>query len=373
MNNYNNEYENILRERKSVIENLFGDIFQISKKYSSVVLYGGGENCCKVLNICEQYNVKIDAICDKYKSGNLYGVNVISPSELCNDYKQSLVIITCIANTAQVRNELNTLGFNLNNTIACPYNINWLMLPDDFMNTYFDGYKYTFDVFGDEHSKNVILARTRLYLLGEFPKQTSKLPIEMSMYYFDAEFFDFGEREIFVQAGCYDGETVKGFINFRNNVPADLIYTFESEYTMYKKCCNDLSEYPNVIVCNKGLWSEQTELDFFSDGGTGGSSFVRKQYGEVIKIPVTSLDIFFENKEPPTFIQFDIEGAEKEALLGARNIISKYKPKLAVSIYHKPEDLYELVKTILDINKNYSMLLEHCYDNNPHETVLFCK
>ena len=66
----------------------------------------------------------------------------------------------------------------------------------------------------------------------------------------------------------------------------------------------------------------------------------------------------------------DIEGTEMEALKGAEYIIKKYKPKLAISIYHKPEDIVEIPKYILNINPDYKLYLRH-YSDNAGETVLY--
>lgn len=44
----------------------------------------------------------------------------------------------------------------------------------------------------------------------------------------------------------------------------------------------------------------------------------------------------------PTFIKMDIEGSEQEALKGCKRILKELKPKLALCVYHKPEDLFEI-------------------------------
>jgi len=66
----------------------------------------------------------------------------------------------------------------------------------------------------------------------------------------------------------------------------------------------------------------------------------------------------------------DIEGAEKEALIGAEQIIRKVKPKLAICVYHKPEDIYELTRLIYNFNPNYKFALRQ-QANLLAETVVY--
>ena len=73
---------------------------------------------------------------------------------------------------------------------------------------------------------------------------------------------------------------------------------------------------------------------------------------------MTALDMFFQEREAPTFIKMDIEGAEKEALIGAEQIIRCHKPKLAICVYHKPEDIYVLPELINSFREDYRFYLD---------------
>jgi hypothetical protein len=55
----------------------------------------------------------------------------------------------------------------------------------------------------------------------------------------------------------------------------------------------------------------------------------------------------------------DIEGAEMSALEGASQVIREFKPRLAISAYHKPEDLWEIPQKLKAQNGNYRLFFGH--------------
>jgi FkbM family methyltransferase len=59
------------------------------------------------------------------------------------------------------------------------------------------------------------------------------------------------------------------------------------------------------------------------------------------------------------FIKMDIEGAEMEALSGAARVIGEFKPRLAISGYHKPEDLWEIPAKLKELNPGYEITFGH--------------
>ena len=82
------------------------------------------------------------------------------------------------------------------------------------------------------------------------------------------------------------------------------------------------------------------------------------------------INIFITGGTAPNFIKMDIEGGEREAILGARATIKKYKPGLAVSAYHLPTDLWGLGLLIAEIDSNYQFFVRsHAYSS--FETVLY--
>ena len=70
------------------------------------------------------------------------------------------------------------------------------------------------------------------------------------------------------------------------------------------------------------------------------------------------------------FIKLDIEGAELDAIKGAKNTIKYYTPILAICIYHKANDWYRIPQKVLEINKNYKIYIRH-YMEGIFETVMY--
>lgn len=91
--------------------------------------------------------------------------------------------------------------------------------------------------------------------------------------------------------------------------------------------------------------------------------------GGGISIPVTTVDNELKS-EKVTFIKMDIEGAELESLKGCKRTILNNKPKLAICVYHKPEDIWEIPSIILEYFSEYKLYLRH-YSFAGSETVLY--
>jgi FkbM family methyltransferase len=116
-------------------------------------------------------------------------------------------------------------------------------------------------------------------------------------------------------------------------------------------------------LSNRNVIAEPIVLNHYAPGFSSRTS----------EVPLRSLDFLVNTQEIEKidFIKLDVEGAEMDCLRGARESIRRFKPKLAISLYHKPNDLFEIVLHIKSQFPFYSCYIEH-YTIHAEETVLYC-
>ena len=188
-----------------------------------------------------------------------------------------------------------------------------------------------------------------------------KYIVDVKGQYFE-DFLNFGENEVFVDAGGFDGQTSIEFTKHCQKYKA--IYIFEPDSINLKLAKENLSTFKNVNFIAKGLSNQKDTLRF--DTGSGSASSISETGN--ITIEVDTLDNMVEEKV--TFIKMDIEGAEGLAIEGMKNHILNDHPKMAISVYHKADDFWKLSKQILDIRDDYDLYMRH-YTEGIYETVIF--
>lgn len=107
----------------------------------------------------------------------------------------------------------------------------------------------------------------------------------------------------------------------------------------------------------------------------GSASCLSKNDNNVYDVEVTSLDILVKENDLKEngIVKMDIEGAEMDALLGGGELMKKYKPKLAIAVYHDYENALKCKEIILKANPEYKVEFRGMYGyfNPPRPYILF--
>lgn len=167
--------------------------------------------------------------------------------------------------------------------------------------------------------------------------------------------------ESFVDIGAYDGYTSEAFIKLCPDYSK--VFLFEPERQNLESAKKRLGGLSNIRYFALGLSNKKETLRFEA----GGSSSKISETGS-LEINVDRLDDLIDEKV--TFIKMDIEGAERNALEGMEKTIATYQPTLAISVYHRKDDLWKIPEQILNIRSDYDLYLRH-YTEGISETVMF--
>ncbi len=218
----------------------------------------------------------------------------------------------------------------------------------------------------DECSKKVFCNMLELRRTNDF--RFSANVMSKKSPYFDDDIFSFSKHEVFVDAGGYNANTSVQFDRVCSG-KYDKIYILEPDRTMCTVAREmvKLKHLHDVVVLEKGLWSDSAEkVSFISDISTA-SSRIREKGSLTVK--TVSIDEMFD-KERVTFIKMDIEGAERQALSGSSQTIQRCHPKLAICLYHIPDDLWEIPYSLMTSYPDYRFYVRH-YSSGRYDTILY--
>jgi FkbM family methyltransferase len=169
------------------------------------------------------------------------------------------------------------------------------------------------------------------------------------------------KSEVFIDCGGYDGDTTEQFC--RRCPTYRGIKFFEPSPMNMAKARTRLASYRDIEYFDYGCSDIEDSLGFDMTRGSASSVSSMSEH----RIRVRPLDAAINEA---TFIKMDLEGHEMQALKGAAGLISRYTPKLAISVYHKASHFREVHSYVKSLCPTYKVRLRH-YTQGWSETVMF--
>jgi FkbM family methyltransferase len=274
-----------------------------------------------------------------------------------------------------------------------------------FMMTYTECVKYlnsVFELLNDETSKITYfdaikfrltywLSRVEPSLLPSYTLDKPKYPIPrlkgnkkmiktfLNRVYINSQYeipniVEINKGDIVIDAGAFYGDSAFYFDSAVS--PDGLVYAFEPNKQIAQVLKDNIisNNRKNIVVVESGLSDKSSKATMSEDEA---SSFITDcdtiDNSNNFLVDLTTIDNFAEKTQLKKidFIKMDIEGYELNAINGAMHSIKKYKPKLAISIYHRYSDMYELPLLINKIDPTYKFYVRHATESW-NETILFC-
>jgi FkbM family methyltransferase len=367
-----------------------------------VVLFGAGLAGAYLAIGLKVHNCGIAAICDNnpdVASRLCQGYPVISVEELGNSHKDSLVIVSAPQQySAQMHDRLLGTGIPADRIHVPPVEallyytsrLNHNDWPTAHLCAYSQQLQDACDLLSDQKSKDIFVHRIALLsnafdyssfkhfianhaeLLADPGENLFSSPrYDENYFYFNSDFCPLNDHEVFANVGALVGDCALEFAGAckARGVSYKEIINFEPDPNNFRQLMLNTQHLPNVRCLPYGLWSHRDRLRFSNpdpvNAGTPGSL----SNDGAIEVDVAGMDELLPDAEV-TFIKMDVEGAEVNALLGAIETIRRNRPKMAISLYHKREDIFEIPLLIHKICPEYKFYIRH-HCTTFSETVLF--
>lgn len=300
----------------------------------TVFIYGAGVYGKWIWEKMYQHNIPVKDFFD-IKVTNILGLPVYKADEYTGE-KEGVVIVAVVKpyeERQQIFQFIRDCGFKEiidAQSIRC----HSVYYDEDAVGTPPQG----LSLFRDKHSREIFIANMTAHQYREY--KNCKESIGSVQYFPDDIPMDYSRV---IDCGGYTGDTATQFIE----KGAKKIAVFEPLKEDFMKMVENLDKYRN------------TELYLFPLAV--GSKEI---FGDVIAI-----DEVLKNFAP-TFIKMDIEGDEFRAIEGAENTIKRYKPDLAICVYHRINHLWDIPLLLNSWNSGYEFYLK-CHNSYTMETVLY--
>lgn len=214
----------------------------------------------------------------------------------------------------------------------------------------------------DEKSRAVYRANIKAHFLKDY-SECPQWEEPMEEQYFPSDIKSISGYNRFIDCGGYIGDTVEKLLNKKKEVQA--VAVFEPDINNFRHLAALCQKQRETILCFPCAVADKTGFQYFSKAAGSGSI---SEDGESTVLSI-SLDEALINFMP-AFIKMDIEGAEVKALWGAKKVIVKNRPDLAVCVYHHINHLWDILLLLDAWDLRYRFYLRS-YNSYTMETVLY--
>jgi len=362
------ELDHILSEPQSRVEDRENSAFDqvLAAAENRLVLFGAGTLGRKALESLRSVGVEPLAFADNSPSKwetRVEGVPVLSPQYAAARYGSSALFVVTIWSLGHFYSETRAMLERMGCTrVESATSLRWKfasrMLPDYCQELPHKLYQQKTEVreaaslWADDSSCLEYLSHVRWRALGDLGALGA--PVAEESYFLDS-LYRIKDQEVFVDCGAYTGDTAEQVI--RRNAAFATIVAIEADPANFDRLTGwiDTLEAPlasRIRTLNVAVGAKAGRLHFRASGDEG-ACLAPDGDVSVECVPLDDL----RTDAPPTFIKMDIEGAELEALQGARRTIRTNRPILSICVYHKQDDLWRIPLFIHSLAEDYRLYL----------------
>lgn len=344
------------------------------------VIFGAGTLGRKAVRLLRGTGVEPLAVCDSNPGrwgSEVEGLIVLSPAEAAARFGADAVFFVTIWNDfhwfSDTRAKLTALGC----TAVSSYAPIFWRFGDRFMDLRLLNepphkvYGSLADVFAAEElwADEESLATYRANIVWRALGDPSHLPFPApANTYFPQDLFKLIQEEVLVDCGAFDGDTIRLLTSMVGD-RFKAVQAIEADTVSGGKLETYRASLPAAMAekihhLEYAVGASRCILQFAMTGDA--TSKIEDAGVDVQCVPIDEL---FAD-EPVTLIKMDIEGAEYDALVGARQVIERDSPVLAICVYHTQSDVWRIPLLVDSMGLGYKLFLR-AYDGDGFQSVLY--
>lgn len=332
-----------------------------------VFIYGMGDGALKIMSVFEKYGIPLAGFfaSDEFVRGHSFKGHLVHTLSQIESLIDDFVIVLAFAagyrslydrifeiakRHTLIAPDVPVAGEGLFTRAYCEKNAGKLQA--------------VYNMLADEKSRQVYADVINFKISGKIEYLDRCTTPKEEVY---GELIKLSDNEVFVDLGAYNGDTALEFASACGNSFRRL-YAFEPNPRNFRKLTKALpgsDKDGRIALLNAAAWSENGTAAVTANEGR-----MSRVGGEkAVSVPLLTVDEAV--KEQATLIKLDVEGAEREALSGARRHIAG-GARTICSLYHRNEDMFELPLLIKSMNPELKFYIRHQLYIPAWETNLYC-
>lgn len=349
-----------------------------SMQESQIYIYGTGSFGRDTLELCHKLGLDVEGFVDHIPNAQSLIKNLIKVEDLPQKENVTIILGVCnlfgdlkqISHHILSRNPIANIltpvqfakicvanGFELDNY--------WLTGKIAYLSTSNQAITDLKNLLSDQQSRELVDQIVRYRISGFIDDIPT--PERLEDQYLPSELPTPPNSLNMLELGSYKGEDLKKFNSRSKKI--NFAFCLEPDFENYQALVMQVKELnmPNVFPLPIGAWQETSQMKFASNGQTGAQLSESAEDSILVMRLDDLVGSTFIN-----YIKMDIEGAEIPAIEGLKNTIVRQIPHLAVSVYHKPADLWEIPFKINQIAPDKYSFFLRVYGHQTFDTVLYC-
>lgn len=322
---------------------------------SPVVVYGMGNGADKLFSRLERYGIRVSGVCasDGFVRGQSFrGFPVISVSDAARQFPGCRFLLAFATSRPEVLASLDALRARVP-----------LWMPDlpvagdrwfdrAYYAAHYADFRRVCGMFCDDLSRDLYRAILTYKLTGDpaILRDAWTLPEDKF------GLLDVPHIRSYVDCGAYNGDTLRELLAL--GAPVTHALCVEPDPRTFRRLLRYTDTLPAgmVTAVSAAVWDGMADGVLMGADNRNSSLMSASYQHRAEPVRLTTVDALAQGISPD-YIKYDVEGAERQALIGSRETIARARPRLSVSVYHRTEDLIDLIDLTAGLTEGYRLYL----------------